>query len=79
MKFFDDLFESKDKNKKQEESSIFSIMTEIANDSDYSEQELDQMGLEDWQKDLVRSGEYEPYDFEEDSEDEDSYYNEADD
>lgn len=35
-------------------------------------------GLEDWQRDLVKSGEYEPYDFEEESMDDDSYYNEDD-
>ena len=35
-------------------------------------------GLEEWQRDLIKSGEYELYDFEEESMDDDSYYNEDD-
>ena len=46
--------------------------------SNYTKKELEKMGFEDWQIDLIKSGEYEPYDFEEESTDEDSYYNEDD-
>jgi hypothetical protein len=43
------------------------------------EEEMDNLDLEDWQKDLVREGKYDPENFEEDdSEDEDDYYHEDD-
>ena len=43
------------------------------------EEEMDNLGLEDRQKDLVREGTYYPENFEEDdSEDEDDYYHEDD-
>ena len=71
-----------DKKKDQEKFGLFSFMNENSekkeNDSEYSEKDLDNLDLEDWQKNLVRSGEYEPYDFEEESLDDDSYYNEDD-
>jgi len=36
---------------------------------------MDYNGLEDWQKDLVRKGDYEPHNFEETGDlDEDDYY-----
>ena len=77
MGLFDD-----DKKKDQEKSGLFSFMNDNSkkeNNSEYSEEDLDNLDLEEWQKDLVRSGEYEPYDFEEESKDDDSYYNEDDD
>ena len=77
MGLFDD-----DKKKDQEKSGLFSFMNDNSkkeNNSEYSEEDLDNLDLEEWQKDLVRSGEYEPYDFEEESRDDDSYYNEDDD
>ena len=42
------------------------------------EREMNDYCLEDWQKDLVRSGEYYPWSFDEDEIDEDSYYYEDD-
>lgn len=42
------------------------------------EREMDDYCLDDWQKDLVRSGEYYPWSFDEDEIDEDSYYYEED-
>lgn len=46
---------------------------------DELEEEMDNLDLEDWQKDLVREGTYDPENFEEDdSEDEDDYYHEDD-
>ena len=77
MGLFDD-----DKKKDQEKFGLFSFMNDNSkkeNNSEYSEEDLDNLDLEEWQKDLVRSGEYEPYDFEEESRDDDSYYNEDDD
>ena len=74
------LFDS-DKNKDQQKYGLFNFMTENSdnqNNSEYTEQDLDNLDLEEWQKDLVRSGEYDPYDFEEESLDDDSYYNEDD-
>lgn len=38
------------------------------------EQEMDQYGLLDDEKKLVRSGEYDPWNFEEEETDEDDYY-----
>lgn len=44
------------------------------------EREMDYNGLEDWQKDLVRKGDYEPHNFEETGKlDEDDYYYEDND
>ena len=77
MGLFDD-----DKKKEQEKFGLFSFMNDNSkkeNNSEYSEEDLDNLDLEEWQKDLVRSGEYEPYDFEEESRDDDSYYDEDDD
>lgn len=49
-------------------------------DSDYNkdlEDRMDNLLLEDWQKDLVREGKYDPENFEEDdSEEDDDYYHE---
>lgn len=39
------------------------------------EEDMNNLDLEDWQKDLVREGTYDPENFEEDdSDDEDDYY-----
>lgn len=44
------------------------------------EREMNYNGLEDWQKDLVRKGDYEPHNFEENGKlDEDDYYYEDND
>ena len=42
------------------------------------EKEMDAYGLEDWQKDLVRKGEYEPWNFDEEDLEEGDYYYEDD-
>ena len=48
-------------------------------DNDELEERMDNLDLEEWQKDLVREGKYDPENFEEDdSEDEDDYYHEDD-
>ena len=47
------------------------------NEDNELEKEMDNLDLEEWQKDLVREGKYDPENFEEDdSEDEDDYYHE---
>lgn len=44
-----------------------------------TEEEMDNLDLEDWQKEEVREGRHDPWNFEEDdSEDEDDYYHEDD-
>ncbi len=42
------------------------------------EEKMDDLNLEEWQKELVREGKYEPENFEEEVEDEDDYYYEED-
>lgn len=43
------------------------------------EEEMDNLDLEEWQKEEVREGRHDPWNFEEDdSEDEDDYYHEDD-
>ena len=44
------------------------------NKSPYSEQEMDYYGLDDFEKDLVRKGEYAPWDFEHEDTVEGDYY-----
>lgn len=48
------------------------------NVSGYTDDELNDYGLEDWQKDLVKKGEYDPWNFEEEDLEEDDYYYEDD-
>ena len=43
------------------------------------EKKMSDAGLEDWQKELVRKGEYEPHNFEEEDLEEDDYYFEDED
>ena len=45
----------------------------------YTDKELADYGLEDWQKDLVNKGEFEPWNFEEEDLEEDDYYYDEDD
>ena len=42
------------------------------------EKKMNALNLEDWQKELVRKGEYEPENFEEEDLEEDDYYYEDD-
>ena len=78
MGLFDDLF-GNDKKKSQQAFGLFSFMNEQQdeNNSEYTDEELDAYGLEDWQKDEVKKGNYDPWNFEEDLE-EDDYYSEDD-
>jgi len=50
------------------------------NVSGYTDEELDNLGLEEWQKEEVKKGNYDPWNFEEeDLEEDDYYYDDADD
>lgn len=53
--------------------------TDNVNKKTTKERKMDNYGLEEWQKELVRKGDYEPWNFEESGElDEDDYYYEDD-
>ena len=78
MGLFDDLFGS-DKKKSQQAFGLFSFLNEMQEDDKKRKQqelekEMENQGLEDWQKELVRNGEYEPTSFEEEDLEEDDYY-----
>ena len=79
MGLFDDLF-GNDKKKSQQAFGLFSFMNEQEkkNNSEYTDEELDTYGLEDWQKDEVKKGNYDPCNFEEEDLEEDDYYYEDD-
>ena len=78
MGLFDDLF-GNDKKKSQQAFGLFSFMEEQqkANNNEYTDEELENYGLEDWQKEEIKKGNYDPWNFEEELEDDD-YYNEDD-
>ena len=51
----------------------------LNNEKNELEEEMDNLDLEDWQKEEVREGRHDPWNFEEDDvEDEDDYYHEDD-
>ena len=79
MGLFDDLF-GNDKKKSQQAFGLFSFMNEQEkkNNSEYTDEELDTYGLEDWQKELVRSGQNRPCNFEEEVVEDDDFYSEDD-
>ena len=60
--------------------AIEALLTGSSNDTKSKlEKEMNYNGLEDWQKDLVRKGDYEPHNFEETGDlNEDDYYYEDD-
>ena len=60
---------------------IKAVLTDSENNKKSKlEKEMNYNGLEDWQKDLVRKGDYEPHNFEENGKlDEDDYYYEDND
>ena len=78
MGLFDDLF-GNDKKKSQQAFGLFSFMNEQQKDNnEYTYEELDNYGLEDWQKEEVKKGSYDPWNFEEEDLEEDDYYSEDD-
>ena len=48
------------------------------NNNDDLEERMDDLDLEEWQKELVREGKYDPENFDEEPEEEDDYYYEDD-
>ena len=79
MGIFDDLFGS-DKKKRGQALGFFAFLEEQENEEKRKqlEQEMEDNNLEEWQKDLVRNGEYDSTSFEEEDLEEDDYYSEDD-
>lgn len=75
------LGEDKKKQEPKKEKSLLDVLTDNKRykDPEYTDDELNEFGLTDWEKDEVKKGNQDPWDFEEDDQDEDSYYNEDDD
>ena len=67
------MFDKDDKKKDNEEYGMFSFMNDESDkDND------DNNELTDWQKEEIKKGNYDPWDFEEDDVDDDSFYSEDD-
>ena len=77
MGLFNDIF-GNDKKKSDQAFGLFTFMNDEQNNSNYSDEELDEYGLEDWQKDEVKKGNYDPWNFEEEELEDDDYYSEDD-
>lgn len=68
------MFDNEDKKKDNQEFGMFNFMNEESDkDND------DNNELTDWQKEEIKKGNYDPWDFEEDDVDDDSFYSEDDD
>lgn len=76
MGLFDDLF-GKDKKKSQNAQGLFSFMNQ-EQDNNYSDKELDNYGLNKNEKEEVKKGNQDPWNFEEEDLEDDDYYNEDD-
>ena len=68
------MFDNEDKKKDNQEFGMFNFM----NDESDKDNE-DNNELTDWQKEEIKKGNYDPWDFEEDDIDDDSFYSEDDD
>ncbi len=79
MSFLNDIYSS-DKKKRQKAIGLFSFLEEQKeqNESGYTDEELDSYGLENWQKDEVKKGNEDIFNFEEDDLEDDDYFNEDD-
>ena len=76
MGLFDDLF-GKDKKKSQNAQGLFSFMNQ-EQDNNYSDKDLDDYGLNKNEKEEVKKGNQDPWNFEEEDLEDDDYYNEDD-
>ena len=76
MGLFDDLF-GKDKKKSQNAQGLFSFLNQ-EQDNNYSDKELDDYGLNKNEKEEVKKGNQDPWNFEEEDLEDDDYYNEDD-
>jgi hypothetical protein len=72
------LGEDKKKQEPKKEKSLLETLIETK-DPDYTEEDLDDYGLTDLEKDEIRKGNQDIWDFEEEDRDDDSYYSEDDD
>ena len=72
-----DLFEKRDDMKNKDEG-FFSSLDEQdkENQSGYTDEELDSYGLEEWEKEEVKKGNADPWNFEEEDLEDDDFYNE---
>ena len=71
---------STEKEENKEETSKIYIPKDInTKKNKKKEKNIDNYDLEDWQKELVDDGSYEPYNFEEEELEDDDYYSEDDD
>ena len=67
------MFDKDDKKKDNQELGMFSFMNDESDkDND------DNNELTEWQKEEIKKGNYDPWDFEEDDVDDDSFYSEDD-
>lgn len=67
------MFDKDDKKKDNQEFGMFNFMNDESDkDND------DNNELADWQKEEIKKGNYDPWDFEEDDVDDDSFYSEDD-
>ena len=72
--YFDYLVATRELDDKDKEKNNMGFFDK---EDDKLEEKMNNLDLEDWQKELVRDGKYDPENFEEDdSEDEDDYYHE---
>ena len=79
MGILDVLFDDDKKKKGQQDYGVLSYMNdEEDNNSEYTDEEIDSYGLEDWQKEEVKKGNYDPWSFEEEDLEDDDYYGEDD-
>lgn len=74
----------KDKDENKEETKQLNMPKDIEimknkTNNNKIEKNIDNYDLEDWQKELVDDGSYEPYNFEEEELEDDDYYSEDDD
>ena len=79
MGLFKDLF-GNDKKKSQQAAGLLSFMDqEQKNDSNYTDEELNDYGLSDDEMKHVKNEDYDPWNFDEEDLEDDDYYNEDDD
>lgn len=67
----------KEKEENKEETRKIYILKDI--NTKKNKKNIDNYDLEDWQKELINDGSYEPYNFEEEELEDDDYYSEDDD
>lgn len=77
MGLFSFLFGDDDKEKDADSFGLFSLLGGSRND-DKLEDEMEDYDLEEWQKELVRNGDYDVTSFDEEDLEEDDYYSDDD-